>query len=423
MSRSFNRIAMLSTHGYFDPEPMLGQTDTGGQVVFVLELSKALSEMGIAVDIYTRWFDQTQQQVNPVPGFPNVRVIRIPAGPWDFVTKEDIYPLLPGLAHNIIDFINKQKLDYDLFHGHYVDAGLVTIDVARAFGKPAYFTAHSLGAWKREQMGGDAVEMEKKFNFRHRIDEETRIFNSLNGHAVTSQLQLDKVRELYNYRRDNLEVLPPGVNIHKYHPLMAREKKVLTNLPEKYIYCLSRIDSNKGHDLLLNAFSRISKIIDDVHLVIGGGSSKPKPRETEIFDMMHQIIREKDLADKIVFVGYVDDKLMVPYYQNAQFFVMPSIFEPFGMTTQEAMSCSIPVIASKYGGISTVIKDGIDGILIDPKDENEFVNAMLRLLKDEGYRKPIGLAASELIRRDFSWEHMAEKHLDFYRKYLSKSRF
>jgi len=423
MSRSFHRIAMLSTHGFFDPVPKLGQTDTGGQVVYVLELSKALSEMGIAVDIYTRWFDRTQKQINPVPGYPDVRVIRVHAGPWEFVTKEDIYPLLPRLSQHIIDFIKKQKLDYDLFHSHYVDAGIVGIELAKELNKPAYFTAHSLGAWKREQMGGDAVEMEKIFNFRHRVDEETRIFNSMNGHAVTSQLQLDKVRELYDYHGENLEVLPPGVNIHKYRPLMPAEKKTVTNLPEKYIYCLSRIDSNKGHDLLLNAFSRITKIRDDVYLVIGGGSPKPEPREVEIFDRMHQIIREKDIANKIVFVGYVDENLMVPYYQNAQLFVMPSIFEPFGMTTQEAMSCAIPVIASKYGGIRTVLKDGIDGILIDPKDETEFVNAMLRLLNDDAYRASIGLAASELIRRDFSWEHMAEKHLDFYRKYLRNLPF
>ncbi len=52
-TKNYTRIAMLSTHGYFDPVPTLGRTDTGGQVVYVLELAKALGRLGIKVDIYT----------------------------------------------------------------------------------------------------------------------------------------------------------------------------------------------------------------------------------------------------------------------------------------------------------------------------------------------------------------------------------
>ena len=160
---------MLSTHGYFDPVPQLGRTDTGGQVVYVLELAKALSRDGYKVDIFTRWFDQDQLQVDPVTDAPDVNVIRIKAGPWEFIPKEFIYDVLPELSANMVQFIKDNKLEYDLYHGHYVDAGIVSLDVARAFNKPAYFTAHSLGAWKQDQMGGDPEEMEKKFNFKHWI--------------------------------------------------------------------------------------------------------------------------------------------------------------------------------------------------------------------------------------------------------------
>src|SRR6056297_4142898 len=176
---NIKRIAMLSTHGYFDPVPQLGQTDTGGQVVYVLELSKALGRKGYKVDIYTRWFDKSRKQIDPVPNHPNVRVIRIPAGPWEFIPKEYIYDVLPELSKNMIQFIKDNDLDYELFHGHYVDAGIVTLEVAKAFGKPAFFTAHSLGAWKQERMGGNPGEMEKKYRFAHRIKEEERIFKNV----------------------------------------------------------------------------------------------------------------------------------------------------------------------------------------------------------------------------------------------------
>ncbi len=418
MNTPFKRIAMLSTHGYFDPKPFLGMTDTGGQVLYVLELAKALSKLGIKVDIFTRWFDLERKQIDPLPGFPDVRVIRIPAGPWEFVIKEKIYGLLPELTANLASFIRENQLDYDLFHGHYVDAGLVTLELAKIFNKPAYFTAHSLGAWKRERMEGDPAEMELEFNFNHRIAEEKRIYATLNGHTVTSLLQLEKLRKLYGYDRENVEVIPPGVNIHKFKPLHPGEKHHKTELPEKYIFCLSRVDSNKGYDLLLNAFAKVCEKIKDVSLVTGGGSANPQPREQEVLDMMDRIMREKGIENKIVFVGHVGENLMVPYYQNAQFFVMPSIFEPFGMTVQEAMASGIPVIASKFGGINTVLTHEKDGLLIDPKNEEEFAGSMIRLLEDVDFRDRLGIEASKLIRENFSWEAIADRHINFYKKYL-----
>jgi mannosylfructose-phosphate synthase len=417
MTSIFNHIAMLSTHGYFDPIPLLGETDTGGQVLYVLELSKALARKGIKVDIYTRWFDRNRQQINPLKDCPDVRVIRIPAGPWEFVIKEEIYKLLPELTENLTSFIKRNNLDYDLFHGHYVDAGIVTIDLEKIFHKPAFFTAHSLGAWKRERMDGDPQEMELQYHFNHRISEEKRILNTLSGHTVTSLLQLERLRELYDYQGDNVEIIPPGVNIHKFKPLSPDETPRKTGLPEKYIFCLSRVDSNKGYDLLLNAFARVCEEMDDIYLVTGGGSAHPQPREQEVLDMMHRIMKEKGIEDKIVFVGHVEEKLMVSYYQNACFFVMPSIFEPFGMTAQEAMASGIPVIASRFGGIKTVLTHEKDGLLIDPKNEDEFAGTMIRLLEDKAYRDQLGNAASILIRRNFSWEAMADRHLAFYNKY------
>lgn len=415
---NYKHIAMLSTHGYFDPIPTLGITDTGGQVVYVLELSKALARKGIKVDIYTRWFDKTKPQIDPVPGFPDVRVIRIPCGNWEFVPKEFIYDLLPELATNMIRFISKNNLAYDLYHGHYVDAGIVMLEVAGFFDKPSYFTAHSLGAWKRDQMGGNEAEMEKVFNFKHRVAEEIRIFKAVNAQTMTSSVQLEKLNSLYNFTSDNIEIIPPGVDIYRFRMQRASEPQIKTNLPEKYILNLSRIETNKGHDLLLRAYGRIvHQLKEDVHLVIGGGSPNPKPREIEIFDMMRKIIDEFKMKEKVHLVGYIGDDMMLPYYQNAMLFVLPSIFEPFGMTTQEAMACGCPVIASKFGGIRNAITHGKNGLLVDPGNEAEFSESILSLLNDEILRKRIGKSGSVLIRNEYSWEAIADRFLEFYMKY------
>lgn len=415
--KEFRHVAMLSTHGYFDPVPRLGQTDTGGQVVYVLELAKAINKKGIPVDIFTRWFDPSKPQIDPVPGHPGVRVIRIESGPWEFIPKEFIYQYLPGLGHNLVEFTRQQGLDYDLFHGHYVDAGIVAVDIAEQLGKPVYFTAHSLGAWKRDQMGGDPAEMEKKFNFNHRIKEEMRVFKTVNAQSLTSQVQYEKLKELYDYDADNIEIIPPGVDIHRYHPPKGSEKRN-PDLPAKYIYCLSRLDTNKGHDLLLRAFAMVAREDPEIHLVIGGGSPNPKEREISLLKNLRDIIVEEGLEKRVMLTGYIEDQYMASNYQHSEFFVMPSLFEPFGMTSQEAMACGKPVIASKFGGIRNVIQHEKNGFLIDPTNASEFAGCMLDLLKNEEKAKQAGVQAHQLILQEFSWEAIAEKHLGFYQQYL-----
>ena len=124
---SIKNICLLSTHGYVDPIPRLGMTDTGGQVVYVLQLAKALTQLNVSVDLYTRWFDSSKKQIDHIPDYPEFRIVRIPAGPWEFIPKEKIYNVLPELSKNMISFIQEQNLVYDLYHGHYVDAGIVTV--------------------------------------------------------------------------------------------------------------------------------------------------------------------------------------------------------------------------------------------------------------------------------------------------------
>ncbi len=415
---SIETICMLSTHGYFDPVPQLGMTDTGGQVIYVLELAKALSKGGIKVDIFTRWFDFSKKQIDPVPDCPDVRIIRIPAGKEEFIPKEEIYGVLPELARNMVQFIKDKHLYYDLFHGHYVDAGIVTLDVARAFNKPAFFTAHSIGAWKREKMGGDPDEMEKKYKFKHRISEELRIFKSVKAQSATTTLQKEKIENLYGFSADNIVVISPGVDIHTFCPLGPDEQPHPADLPENYIFCLSRIDANKGHDLLLYAFDIVRKEMTDIHLVIGGGSPAPELTEQEIFATMTKIIEEKKMHDLVHLVGYIPDEELVAVYQQARLFALPSIFEPFGMTVLEAMACAVPVVASKYGGIRTVISSGGNGILIDPRNENEFADAMMTILKNKSLTKHLGEKGRLTIQKEYSWEAIAEKHLLFYKRFM-----
>ncbi len=410
-------IAQFSVHGYFDPEPVLGRTDTGGQVTYVLELAKYLAKINdIKVDIYTRQFEgrETVAHVND-----RVRVVRLPCGPDEFIRKEEIFPHWNEFIDNAQAFFKENSLQYDVLHGHYWDAGYVCMNLAERLGQPYFYTAHSLGAWKREQMGGDPAEMEKLWKFEERVHWENILFRKAAAHTVTTEDGRDTYKRLYDFETPHMDVIPPGVDIHRFRPLESGEKeRDLDTLPGNYVFCLSRIDSNKGHAELIRAFAHVAKEVPDATLVIGGGSKEPKQHEMNVRAEFVKIIDELDLGDRVVFTGYVDDDDLATYYRKAGLFVLPSKYEPFGMTTLEAMSCGTPVVATKFGGIRKNLREGYDALMVDPGDEKEFGAAITRLLTDEALSSKLVENGLRTIRERFSWEAIAETTLKFYQRYI-----
>jgi mannosylfructose-phosphate synthase len=415
MSRIKN-IAQFSVHGYFDPEPILGRTDTGGQVTYVLELSKYLAEINdIKVDIYTRQFEG-RDTIAPVND--RVRVVRLPCGPDRFIRKEDMFPYWDEFIDNTQNFFQENGLKYEVLHGHYWDAGYVCMNLAERLGQPFFYTAHSLGAWKREQMGGDPEEMEKLFKFEERIHWENIVFRAAVAHTVTTVDGKETYKRLYDFETPDMDVIPPGVDIHRYRPLEPGEAERDLETPQKYIFALSRIDSNKGHAELIRTFSRVVKEVPDAYLVIGGGSKEPKQLEIDVKNGLLKIVDELGISDNVIFTGYIHDDDLATYYRKASVFVLPSKYEPFGMTTLEAMSCGTPVVATRFGGIRKNLRNEFDALMVDPTDEVEFAGAITRLLTDEALSKKLVQNGLETIRSRFSWEAIAATTLKFYERYV-----
>ena len=421
-NKKIKNICMLSTHGYFDPVPELGKTDTGGQVLYVLQLAQAITRFGINVDIYTRWFDPAKPQIEPIPGCSKARVIRIPAGKWEFIRKESIYGILDELAENMIKFIKEQKLEYDLFHGHYVDAGIVTLKVAKALSKPSFFTAHSLGAWKRERVSGNPKEMDKIFNFTYRITQELRIFQSVNGQTITSKEEEEKMKELYHFQPANLEFTPPGVDVNKFRPLKKNEKEENTEiiLPNKYIFVVSRISKAKAHDLLLPAFKQILKEFPDIHLVIAGGAPNPDQEEIEVLSNIKSFVKQNQIEKNVLLIGGIAHDNLPPYFRKAELFILPARYEPFGMTALEAMACKIPAVISKFSGIQENLIHGQDCLIVNPYETQNYAKSISILLRDRRMRQHLAKKGYLTVRDKFSWEAIAKRFINFYTKIIHK---
>jgi mannosylfructose-phosphate synthase len=313
-------------------------------------------------------------------------------------------------------FIKQSGLEYDLFHSHYWDAGYAGMNLADRFGLPFIYTAHSLGAWKKEQMGGDPAEMEKLFKFTERIHWENIIFRRAEAQTVTTVDGRESYKRLYDFESDDMIVIPPGVDVYRFRPEPHTDTPPV-DTPEKYVFALSRIDSNKGIDFLIKAFDHVSKK-SDAQLVIGGGSKNPKQHEIDVKKALFELVESLDLGGRVTFTGYVPDEHLDTYYRNARVFVLPSKYEPFGMTVLEAMGCGTPVVATGFGGLRHVLTNRKDSLLVDPSDSEQLGSAIADILTNEELAAKLRKTGLELIEKKFSWQSIAKQHVDFYINYV-----
>ncbi|MFH1395086.1 MAG: glycosyltransferase [Candidatus Omnitrophota bacterium] len=409
--KHIKRICMLSIHGYVDAHPTLGKTDTGGQVTYVLELSKALAQKGIKVDIYTRQF-QNKRTTEHV--CRNVRIIRIPCGGKKFIPKEKLFPFLDTFMKNMEKFIKKEQLNYDIIHSHYWDAGYVAMKLSERTGYFFVHTFHSLGAWKKELMGGNSEKMEKLYRFRQRIKHEKTIFKKVKGLVMTSREMINISKRFYKYTGKNNIVLPAGVNTNFFHPLKKNETNKKIDVPQNYIFWVGRFDTNKGLLYLLRGFTKTIKKAKDLFLVIGGGSQTPKPTEKRLKNELNKFIAENHIKNRIFFTRHIKDELMPSYYRKAKFFVLPSTFEPFGMTAAEAMACGTPLIVSDQAGIIKYLRNKHNCIIVNPANSQGLSNSFLLLNHNQNLRSKIAKNGLKIAKNEFSWHKIAEKSLLFY---------
>jgi len=413
------RILMISTHGYFEGKPSLGLPDTGGQVVFVIELSKALAKSGYKVDILTRQFEDFPQieRINE-----DVQIVRIPCGGKDFIPKEYLVENLPELIDEFAEYCKKNNLKYEFIDSHYWDAGFVGVRLREMFDIPVMFTPHSLGIWKKMEMEEtlakkglevDEEEFEREYNFEQRNEAEKMIMNNADKVIATTPQQKDIICEKYEIPEGKVAVITPGFDANKYRKV---DKEALTgvveerNLPDKFIMTVGRIASNKGYDLLIEAMKYVLEEIPDVKLALRIGSQKPTEDEIRQKGELLKLAENLGISDKLLFLDYIEELEYI--YNAARMFVLASTYEPFGMTAIEAMACGTPVVVTDKGGLKYFLEDGKDAMVVNPFDIRKLAKTIITLLKDPRLYNEISQGGYHKAHSMFPWEMIANKTLE-----------
>ncbi|MBP0903341.1 glycosyltransferase [Mariniflexile gromovii] len=407
-------ILMISLHGYVGANAELGKPDTGGQVVYVLELAERFSRLGKNVDLVTRQFED-QPEYDHVD--ENYSVWRIPFGGKKFIRKEDMHDHLKKFVTNCLAAIKKERKKYDVVYTHYWDAGWAGQKIAEELGISHVHTPHSLGWWKRHTMGSDMdeVEMEKTYRFKERIRKEYFVYQMCNFVIATTLPQVDLLTKQYDVLSRNCGMIPPGIDENRFFPVPSKENDKVRSKYDIHpndILALGRMAHNKGYDLLLQSLPTVLELCPEARLVaaIGGDSDQDK----QGIEKLKTLAGELGVMDKIKWKNYIADEDLANVYRSANIFAMPSRYEPFGMVAIEAMACGTPSVVTVHGGLYDLIDFGNQALFADPHRPIEF-GAMLSMpLLYPKLRNELSVEGARFARRNFGWTGIAKRILKIF---------
>jgi sucrose-phosphate synthase len=433
-------IAMISVHGLIRSEDIeLGRdADTGGQIKYVVELAKYLSQHeGVSkVDLYTRQvFDKKVSEDYALPEesiTQNAKIIRKHCGPKRYLRKEVLWPYLDQFANEIVKHFRMVGRLPDILHAHYADAGYVGSKLSQLLGIPLIFTGHSLGRVKLKRLLEQGVQREtivKNYNIYERIDaEETTLATA--SMVVTSTNQ--EVREQYHlyerYQPKTMSVIPPGTDITRFTPAdtpldqydyFQTVKRFLREPGKPMILAISRADERKNITTLIRAYAEHPSLREKANLVIiAGNRDEISQLDSGAKDVMRKILNLIDTYDLYGSVAYpkhhgVDD---VPdLYRMCAIsrgvFVNPALTEPFGLTLIEAAACGAPIVATNDGGPHDIIANCHNGQLINPVDAKEMAQAIEEVLSDPKVWTRYSQQGLQGVRQHYSWPNHVEKYI------------
>jgi len=400
---------MLSTHGYVGAQPEFGLPDTGGQVVFVLELAKQFRDLGYTVDIVTRRFED-QPEFDDMGH--NLRVWRIPFGGKDFIRKEDMHDHLDEFVETFKAMVADAQIRYDVVNSHYWDAGYAGQRLSEELGIAHVHTPHSLGSWKRQDMEGDPQHIESNYRFDERIRKEFLTFRRCDYVIATTNQQVEILMKDYDVPDSHMAMIPPGIDESRYTPISRSQTSILRRklkFKKNDVYTVGRAAANKGYDLLIRALPELREMVPDARLQLAVGANSAADRQK--VEKWKALASELGVTEHVNWLGYVAEPEMPAQYRAAPVFALPSRYEPFGMTAVEAMACGTPCVVTIHGGLEEMFDFGSHALFADPKRPREFAVMLSMPLRYPQLRDRLSIAGARFARRMFGWRGIARRSL------------
>jgi len=411
------RIAFLSEHA--SPLALLGGQDAGGQNVYVDSVARELGRLGFQVDVFTRSDRPDLSEI--VELAPGVRVINIGAGPASYLPKDDLWPLMPWFRDGILDFIRRERIDYDLVHGNFWMSGWVAAELKRRLGIPAVQIFHAMGQTKQRHQGAADTSPAE------RIDIERQVVSDVDRLIAQCPSERDELIEDYGSDPAKIAVIPSAVNIDLFRPVDKPAARAKTGLArdEFVVMYVGRLLPRKDIRNVVRALAILQETADaPIRLVIVGGETRePNSIKTPEIGELRRLAAELGVAERVTFTGKRQQSELAGYYSAGDVVVTTPWYEPFGLTPLEAMACGRPVLGSAVGGITFTVQDGVTGFLVPPRDPEALAGKLRLLLNEPDLGERLGRQARERVETAFTWRLVGRRTADLYEQLLTSERY
>ena len=430
-------IALISLHGLIrGEEPELGRdADTGGQVLYVLDLARALAEHPDVsrVELMTRQILSTNvdyQYGEPLEQIADRAWIRrLPFGPHRYLYKEHLWPYLPQFVDNALVHFREIGRVPDVIHSHYADAGDAGIRLSRLITAPLVHTGHSLGRVKKQRLlekGLTQEVIEERYHMSRRIEGEERVLERANLIIASTQQEVDEQYGMYpGIVRKKMTVIPPGVDLGRFRPPRKGEKFEVASVINRFleqptkpmILAVQRPDERKNLETLIRAYGESESLRELANLVLLIGTRDDidtvSKSQRKVLQQMLRLIDRYDLYGSVAYPKQHSSEDIAEIYRLAAsrrgVFVNPALTEPFGLTLIEAAASGLPIVATNDGGPQEIVRICSNGVLIDPLDADALSRNLFESITDRtewSRRSRAGIRGAD---RNFSWNgHVAQ---------------
>jgi D-inositol-3-phosphate glycosyltransferase len=350
--------------------------------VYIRELSRELGRMGVEVDIFTRSQDPEIPRV--VSMADSVRVVHLAAGPEAPLSRTRVHAHLDEFVDGVEAWRIARDRDYDLIHAHYWLSGVVGLTLRERWSVPMLQMFHTLGDLKN-RVARRAADIEPAL----RLEEEARIIASAERLVAASVAERAYLVRHAGADPERIAVVPCGVDTELFTPGDGGAARAALRLPAgPLVLYVGRLAPIKGLETLLDAIALLARRGRRVRLLVAGGDAD-EPRAGHEVDL-HTRIAALGIGDLVGFVGPQQQERLRTHYVAADVTVLPSHYESFGMVALEAMACGSPVVASRVGGLTTTVRDGVTGFLIPEGDVEALADRLETLVGDADLRWRLG---------------------------------
>ncbi|MCX6789763.1 MAG: glycosyltransferase family 4 protein [Candidatus Gribaldobacteria bacterium] len=212
---------------------------------------------------------------------------------------------------------------------------------------------------------------------------------------------LAKRAERLRKSKENIFIIPNGFDVNE----LPRKEKVFENR----IVCVARLSWEKGIEYLIKALPEICQQFPYAHLVIVGDG----PEKENLGNLTEKL----GLSEAVFFRGFLPHQEALKEISQGEVFVCPSLAEGLGNVFLEAQACNTPVIGANVGGIPDIIQDGFNGFLIQPKNSQVIVGAVIKIFSDKNLAQQLAQNGQTTVQK-FAWPNIVSQVDNLYQKIL-----